>query len=294
MIVLVTGANGQVGWELCRRAQPPGLTVHGFDHAQMDITRPKQTAETIARYHPDLVVNAAAYTNVDQAETNTQQAFSVNQDGPAILATCCAELDIPLIHLSTDYVFDGSAVTPYRQDDALSPLGIYGHSKAAGEEEVRDRLHRHIILRTSWVYGIHGHNFVKTMLKFGATRDTLRVVNDQFGCPTSAGDIADTVLAIATHVSSWETPIWGTYHYCGQGIITWFDFAEEIFRIAKRLGYAGTPTVDAIPTSEYPTKTTRPVFSALDCSRLLEVFQLPQKPWQESLGQVLKELLSDD
>jgi dTDP-4-dehydrorhamnose reductase len=292
MSIVITGTNGQVGWELCRQAKMKGLAIHGFDRSQLDITDSASVAETVKKCRPHVVVNAAAYTQVDQAETDSKQAFEVNQQGPSYLAACCAESKIPLIHISTDYVFDGSADSPYRENDALSPLGIYGRSKAAGEEEVRCRLPQHVIVRTSWVYGVHGNNFVKTMLRLGNERDVIGVVNDQFGCPTSARDIADTILSMANQIQSGKMPTWGTYHYCGKGIISWFDFAEEIFRIAKQYGYTGSPKVNAITTAEYPTTVKRPAFSALNCDRLLHFFQISPKPWQESIAQTLKEILS--
>lgn len=292
MIIVVTGSNGQVGWELCRQARNRGFTVHGCDHSRLDITQMASVANILKTHRPDIIINAAAYTKVDQAETEREQAFEVNHQGAVCLAEGCAQANIPLIHISTDYVFDGTADTPYRETDPLSPLGVYGQSKAAGEEEIRKRLARHVIVRTSWVYGTHGRNFVKTMLRLGKEQEVIGVVNDQFGCPTASADIADAILSMAKQLQHEASPAWGTYHYCGQGITTWFDFAREIFKIATLLGYTGTPKINAISTSEYPTAVRRPAFSALNCDRLVQTFKIHLNPWQQSIAQTLKAILS--
>ena len=291
MNIIITGANGQVGWELCRRAEQSGITAHGLDHTALDITDADAVSDSVERLQPNLIVNAAAYTQVDQAERESETAVAVNQQGPGHLAKACAAANIPLVHISTDYVFDGTTDTPYDENAPLAPLGVYGHSKAAGEESVRARLTQHVILRTSWVYGIHGNNFVKTMLRIGRERDVIGVVNDQWGCPTAAADIANAILSLAPSLPSGLPSVWGTYHYCGKGIITWFTFAEEIFRLARQNRYPYAPKVNAITTAEYPTPVKRPAYSALNCGRIAEAFNIHPRPWQESIAETLKAIL---
>jgi len=238
------------------------------------------------------VINAAAYTKVDLAESEPDAAIRVNRTGPGLLAEWCAGAGIPMIHISTDYVFDGCGKTPYSETDPLSPLGVYGGSKAEGEAEVRRKLSRHLIIRTAWVYGVHGSNFVKTMLRLGRERESLRVVDDQAGCPTSASDIADAILTLVQRIEAGGRIPWGTYHYCGDGITTWYRFAVEIFRLARRFGYAFSPKIEPIPSSEYSTPVTRPSFSALDTTRIGDMFGIYPRPWQESLAEAVEELLT--
>src|SRR6185503_18667613 len=183
--------------------------------------------DAISRHRPGLVVNAAAYTKVDLAESEAEAARQGNEIGPGVLARACAAAAIPLVHVSTDYVFDGSKPDAYLETDPITPLGVYGHSKAAGEKAVRDALREHVILRTSWVYGEFGHNFLKTILRLAATRDELRVVGDQRGCPTSTRDLAHAILAIAPRLAARDT-VWGTYHFAGTGVTTWHGFASRI------------------------------------------------------------------
>lgn len=291
MKVLLTGAGGQVGWEIVRRAAARGVVLEARTRGELDITRSEAVQATIRQVRPDLLINAAGYTKVDQAESEPDAAFRANRTGPALLAECCADAGIPMIHLSTDYVFDGTKGAAYSEMDPISPLGVYGISKADGEAAVQERLSRHIILRTSWVYGAHGGNFVKTMLRLGRERDRLRVVSDQSGCPTAAADIADTLLILAGHMETGDSIPWGTYHYCGKGIVTWYGFAVEIFRIAGRHGYGPTPEISPIPSSEYPTPGRRPSYSALDTREITRVFDIHPRPWQESLEEVVRELL---
>lgn len=292
MKTLLTGAEGQVGWEIVRRAAAHRIFLMGFPRNDLDITVPDSVHRAFGAIRPGLVINAAAYTKVDLAESEPDAATRVNRTGPALLAECCADDGIPMIHISTDYVFDGRKKTPYSEKDPLSPLGVYGRSKAEGEAEVRRKLSRHLIVRTSWVYGVHGSNFLKTMLKMGKERDRLRVVDDQFGCPTAAADIADAVLTLAQKINDGDEIPWGTYHYCGDGITSWHRFAVEIFRVARRFGYSFLPEIEPIPGSEYSTLARRPNFSALDTTRIKETFQIYPRPWRESLAKVVEELLS--
>lgn len=293
MKILLAGAGGQVGWEIARKAAGRGFTMESRVRSELDITHPEAVQAAIRQVRPDLLINAAAYTKVDQAESEPDVAFLGNATGPGLLAECCADAGIPMIHISTDYVFDGTKGAAYSESDPISPLGIYGKSKADGEAAVREHLSRHIILRTSWVYGVHGGNFVKTMLRLGRERDHLRVVDDQSGCPTAAADIANTILTFAGRIETGDSIAWGTYHYCGKGVVTWHGFADEIFRIAGRHGYGPTPEISPIPSSEYPTPARRPPYSALDTRRITDVYDIHPRPWQESLGEVVKEIMAE-
>ena len=292
MKTLLTGAGGQVGWEIVRRAAAHHISLEGFPRNELDITNPDSILRVMKVVRPDLVINAAAYTKVDLAESEPDTASRVNRTGPGLLAQCCGDAGIPMIHISTDYVFDGRNKTPYLESEPLSPLGIYGRTKADGEAEVRRKLPRHLIMRTAWVYGVHGSNFVKTMLKLGRERDHLRVVDDQLGCPTAASDIADAILTLAQKISDGTEISWGTYHYCGEGIVSWYRFAVEIFHIAQQRGYPFSPEIEPIPSSEFPTPVRRPSFSALDCTRIKDTFRIHPRPWRESLVEVVEEILS--
>jgi dTDP-4-dehydrorhamnose reductase len=256
----------------------------------MDITDIKAVKDCIGLHQPSLVINAAAYTQVDTAESEESLAFAINQTGCTNLAQICAKNEIPLFQVSTDYVFDGRKTTPYRESDPISPIGIYGRSKAAGETEIRSNLKEHIILRTSWLYGVHGQNFVKTILKLAGTKENIRVVSDQYGCPTNAGDLAKAILAIVDKWRQQSAVAWGTYHYCGQGIVSWHEFAETIIELARRLGEVKTNRVEPITTADYPTKTRRPAFSALDCNLIKKNFGIHPKPWRESLKSTVQRL----
>src|SRR5712691_12928846 len=225
MKLLVLGAGGQVGHELCRLAWPAGYRLAAVDRDGIDITQREKVFAAMARERPDIVINAAAYTAVDRAESEPDIAWASNCSGPANLAAACRDAVIPLIHLSTDYVFDGSKSGAYREDDPVEPLGVYGKSKEAGDQAVRGALAQHVILRTAWVYSAHGRNFVKTMLRLAGERPVLRVVADQVGSPTSAGDIAAAISTIVRQIEAGNTR-WGTYHFAGAGAVTWHGFAE--------------------------------------------------------------------
>lgn len=288
MKLLVLGAGGQVGRELCRLAWPAGYRLAAFDRDGVDIAQREPVFAAVARERPDVVINAAAYTAVDRAESEPEQAWAGNCTGPAVLAAACHAAGIPLVHLSTDYVFDGSKPGPYREDDPVSPLGVYGASKEAGDRAVREALARHVILRTAWVYSAHGHNFVKTMLRLAADRPVLRVVADQTGSPTSAADIAAAIGEIVQRLASGEAK-WGTYHFAGGGAVTWHGFAEAIFDIA--VPWRGPPPrVEPITTAEYPTPARRPANSVLDCGRIGEAYGIVPRPWRAALADVIGEL----
>jgi dTDP-4-dehydrorhamnose reductase len=279
--ILVIGPSGQLGWELLLQAENLGLDVIGVSPSQLDITQPSHVENTFSNYLPSLVINAAAYTDVDRAESEEQLAFSVNRDGAANLARSCAKTGTPLVHISTDYVFNGNKKSPYDEKDPVSPLGVYGRSKEEGEQKIRSHLKQHIILRTSWLYGVHGHNFVKTMLKLGKENEILRVVADQYGSPTCAADLAVAVLVIGKYILNGSDIKWGTYHYCGQGVTSWYDFAEAIFEFARPYGSILLTRVEPTTTAQYPTKAKRPFFSALDCSLIQKHFGIKPKPWRE-------------
>ncbi len=287
--ILVTGANGQVGWELLRRAERFNVIAVGMERGQLDITNPSAVSAAVRNgaYHG--VVNAAAYTAVDKAESEPEIAYAVNRDGPANLAQACAEADIPLIHISTDYVFDGTKKGAYTVDDPVCPVSVYGASKEAGERAVRDVLPRHIILRTAWVYGAHGHNFVKTMLRLAQERDEVRVVADQWGCPTAAGDIAEAILTIINFYTDDQALEWGTYHYCGDGPTTWQGFAEAIIAASEPYGRRRVP-VHPIATTDYPTPARRPANSVLDCTKIRAAFGVAPMPWHDALQEVIKDI----
>lgn len=290
MHILVTGINGQVGHELVRRDPSTDFMVHGFNRANLDITDKKNVASIVEKIKPALIINCAAYTAVDKAEDEHDKAFAANQYGPAFLADECQRLHIPLIHLSTDYVFDGEASKPYKETDPVSPLGIYGKSKEAGEREVRSRIDHHIILRTSWVYGTHGQNFVKTMLRLGQEREELRVVNDQWGCPTYAGDIADALFVIAGKILSGTFDHWGTYHCCGSTDLTWYDFANHIVSMAKKSHTLSVKKIIPISTEQFPTPTRRPAYSVLDCRKLYSTFGIELPELTASLKSFFKDI----
>ncbi|MCP4682198.1 MAG: dTDP-4-dehydrorhamnose reductase, partial [Desulfobacterales bacterium] len=253
MKIVVTGCKGQVGWELVNQGKEMGFEIIPLDLPEFDITDKDAVYDIVTQPHVSIVINAAAYTAVDKAESESTIAFSVNQDGPAYLASSCVEAGIPLFHISTDYVYDGTKKGVYVETDPVSPLGVYGRSKAFGDAAVQERLKEHIILRTSWVCGVHGNNFVKTMLKFGQEKEILRVVADQYGCPTFAFDIAKTLLTLASGFRDGQDMTWGTFHYTGKGVTTWYDFAKHIFEIAQEYITLKVKTIEPITTAEYPT-----------------------------------------
>jgi dTDP-4-dehydrorhamnose reductase len=287
MRILLTGANGQVGRELSNCGGQRGFEILALDRSDLDITDPVSVSREVNRSGVSLVVNAVGYTAVDQAESEPELAFAVNRDGPTYLASACEKAGIPLVHISTDYVFDGQKQGAYLETDPVSPLSVYGKSKAAGEVEVREHLKEHLILRTGWLYGVHGHNFVKTMLRLGSEREKVQVVTDQYGCPTYAADLAETILRISAKLLDGRQVHWGTYHYCGKGVTSWHGFAEEIFRLVSDYASLKVKRVEPISTSEYPTPAKRPSKSVLGCSLIENTFNIRPKPWRESLAQML-------
>jgi len=291
MNILITGAHGQVGKELTSIAKQKGFDVIAASRADLDITQAQSVANFITQHAPDIVINAAAHTAVDKAEEEQELAFAINRDGAKNIAAACSRQKIPLLHISTDYVFDGTQSEPYSEKDAVSPLGVYGESKWQGEEAIRHHLNDHIILRVAWVFGAQGNNFVKTMLRLGKDRAELNVVADQFGGPSPAKDIAETLINLAEQLQKDNSLVWGTYHYCGNAKASWYDFATEIFKQGFELGLLDKKVkVNPITTAEYPTAAKRPGNSMLDCSGLKTTFGIEMPDWKEALKQVLIEL----
>jgi dTDP-4-dehydrorhamnose reductase len=284
--VLVFGQTGQVATELARQANGDiAMTCLGRDRA--DLSDPAACAAAIAASDADVVINAAAYTAVDKAESEEALATTINGTAPGAMAAACAARGIPFLHVSTDYVFDGTGTQPWQPGDATGPLGAYGRSKLVGEQAVRAAAGPHAILRTSWVFSAHGANFVKTMLRLGAARDTLTIVADQVGGPTSAADIAAALLTMARafHAGQGTT---GTYHFSGAPDISWADFAREIFAQSGL-----TCQVEDIPTTAYPTPAKRPANSRMDCTALSRDYNIERPDWRASLAHVLSDLKGD-
>jgi dTDP-4-dehydrorhamnose reductase len=287
--ILILGSGGQLGQELMRADWPAPLRPIGLSRAACDVTDAPAMQRMMHLYRPALVVNAAAYTAVDRAETEREAAFRANRDGPAVVGAICAAHGIPMLHISTDYVFDGTKSTEYLETDPVCPLGIYGLSKSEGEKALRAELDQHIILRTAWVFSSYGQNFVKTMVRLGAERDELRVVNDQIGCPTPADALAEAVIA-ASRAALNGSDVWGTFHYCGDEPVTWYGFATTIMACLR--DHTGTAAlVTPIPSSDYPTPARRPDNSVLSCSRIAEVFGIARPSWRAGLHRVLRELV---
>ena len=283
--VLVVGHRGQVARALAEAGWPEGVSLSCYGRDEIDLAEPKTVASAIVRRAPDLVINAAAYTNVDGAESEREAAFTVNRDGPAALAEACAELGVPLVHLSTDYVFDGGKDGAYVEEDSVNPLSVYGASKAAGEQAVRATLPAHVILRSAWIYAPEGKNFVRTMLHLARESGEIRVVDDQRGCPTAASELARAIVAASGRLLAGSGEF-GTFHFCGAGATTWHGFAQAIFE----LGDGPQPKLVAIPTSAYPTRASRPANSVLDGAKFRRLYGVAGRPWRESLGRCLTEI----
>ena len=291
MRLLIVGSNGQLGHDLMAQARQRGWIPTGADMPVCDITDRQSVERAIESAGPadvpvDIMINAAAYTAVDKAESEPEIAFAVNRDGAEVLARAGRDHQIPLIHVSTDYVFDGRQTRPYRPTDPVNPQGVYGKSKAEGEARIRQLWERHVIVRTAWLFGRHGANFVKTMIRLGKERDTIRVVDDQVGCPTYAGDLAGALLDAAADVTG-KTDGWGTYHYCNEGAVTWYGFTRRILTLAGRYERMRVGQILPIPTSEYPLPAPRPQYSVLDCTSFEADFGVTRRPWEVALQEML-------
>lgn len=290
MRIAVTGKTGQVVTALLA-LNAPDLTVIALGRPELDLAVPSSVRDALKTAAPDVVISSAAYTAVDKAESESDAAFAVNRDGARAVAEAAAELAIPVIHLSTDYVFDGSKTEPYLEDDATGPTSVYGRSKLEGELAVAAATDDHAILRTAWVYSPYGNNFVKTMLRLAETRDELRVVADQVGCPTSADDIARAVVAIARRMVADPSPaLRGVFHLAGRGETSWAGFARAIFDVREAVTGASMVVHD-ITTADYPTPAKRPANSRLNCDRLEAAYGLRLPRWQTSTEDVVKTLL---
>ena len=288
------GHKGQLGRDLVARARNRHIDVIGIDLPQCNIADARSVGNAVAQAgSADLMINTAAYTAVDQAETDIDAAYAVNRNGAGNLARICRRFDIPLIHISTDYVFAGLQTRPYRPFDPIGPGGVYARSKAEGEQAVRNEWERHLIIRISWLFGVCGSNFVKTMLRLGKTRTRLRVVDDQVGSPTYSGDAAEAFLSVSRRIAQGAAN-WGTYHFCNAGAVTWYAFARKIFALAKHHEQLAVRNVVPILTAHYPTPAPRPHYSVLDCSSFDKVFHITRRPWEDALKEMLAELYSTE
>lgn len=290
--LLVAGKSGQLARCLAEEARRRAVPLVALGRPELDLTHPESLARAVAAHAPRAIVNAAAYTAVDKAEAEPALAMAVNRDGAGTLAAAAARQGLPFIHISTDYVFDGRKDAPYREEDAPCPLGAYGRSKLEGETAVRAACPGAVILRTSWLYSPFGQNFVTTMLRLAATRETVRVVDDQHGAPTAAPDLAGAILDLAERLAGMDAPsaqAGGLYHLAGTGETTWHGFAAAIFAGWARRGRR-VPVLEPIATAQYPTAARRPQNSRLDCSKIARAFGLRLPAWQSSLETCLDEL----
>lgn len=291
MTILLIGAAGQVGQELAKTLAPLG-EVAAVDRSQLDLTDLSAIAQTIETQRPSLIVNAAAYTAVDKAESEPELAHRINAEAPEMMAKTAAKQGATLIHISTDYVFSGQASSPRAETDKTGPLGVYGKTKLAGEAAIRAALDEHIILRTAWVYGTQGKgNFLKTMLRLGKERETLSVVSDQVGSPTWAKDIAEAIADLGSKATSDQTPnAFGTYNYTNSGVASWYDFAIAIFEEAAALDFPlKVQSVKPIATADYPTPAQRPAYSVLSGQKIARLLGRDAPHWRRSLRAMLKE-----
>jgi dTDP-4-dehydrorhamnose reductase len=284
--LLITGGNGQVAWDLQQLAIDKTIKLVACSRAALDITNPASINQAFEQFRPDIVINTAAYTAVDKAEQETEQTFRINRDGAANLARACSTATVPLIHLSTDYIFDGKKTTLYQEDDQPAPLGVYGQSKWEGEEAVREHCPQHIILRVSGVFGRHGNNFVKTILRLAGERESLRIVADQTTCPTPAADIAETIIMLVKVINY---GLFGTYHYCSDEPTTWHHFAETIIKMAEL-----KTEIQPISTAEYPTAAKRPPYCVLDTQKIRAQFGIQPRSWRKGLLDMINEIINHD
>lgn len=281
--ILVTGGQGQVGFELCKRAWPEGVEIVAPGRRDLDLCDAGAVKAFVADREIAAIINPAAYTAVDKAETEIAAAFAVNAVAPAALAEAARAAGVPLVHVSTDYVFDGTASAPYEVDAPINPVGVYGASKAAGEFAVRLGAPRSAVVRTAWVVSARRANFMRTMLRVGQEREVVRVVGDQHGAPTFAADLADALATIALRMMTDEAAPTGVFHFTNKGVTTWKDFAAAIFAIATERGLK-TPRLEGITTADYPTPARRPGYSALSTRRIEEAYGVRPKPWADGLG----------
>lgn len=286
MRVLITGCNGQVGYCLTESLKNK-VDILALGHKGLDITDKDAVIKVVSNFNPDYIINAAAHTAVDRAEQEVELSKAINSEGPKYLAQVAQKINAVMLHISTDYVFDGEGEQPYVETDSKAPQGIYGQAKLAGEIAVAQNCQKHLILRTAWVFGEHGNNFVKTILHLARSRDELSIVGDQFGGPTYAGDIADALITMINYIDQGNQPEWGVYHFSGRPYTSWFGFAEYIFQLAQNKGVlAKKPQISSISTSDYPTPARRPANSRLDCSKIERQFSIKPSDWIAALGNI--------
>lgn len=283
---LITGAKGQVGH--CLTEQLTGKAeILAVDRDELDITDQSAVKKIVKTFKPDVIINAAAHTAVDRAESEVELSEAINVKGPQYLAEAANEIGAMILHISTDYVFEGTGSGEYKEDDQTNPQGVYGRTKLAGEIAVQQANSRSIILRTAWVFGEHGHNFVKTMLRLAKDRDSLGIVGDQFGGPTYAGDIAKTLIEIANQILAGKEDAFGVYHFTGKPYVSWYEFAKAIFAEAELQNILEkSPLVNSIATSDYPTPAKRPANSRLDLTKIKQVFNIEPSDWQVALKNI--------
>ncbi|XAG87480.1 dTDP-4-dehydrorhamnose reductase [bacterium 19CA01SA08] len=288
MHIFVFGSNGQVGKALVSLLeQQTEFTFDAFDRQQCDVTDEQKVRELVLAKQPDIIINATAYTAVDKAEDEPEKAFLVNEKGALCLALAAKEVNALLLHISTDYVFDGESEGEYNESDIVNPSSVYGDSKLAGERAIAGAWSKHITLRTAWVFGEHGQNFVKTMLRLAENRDELGIVNDQFGGPTYAGDIAAALVRLAYLYSKKELDLYGIYHFSGQPFVSWFEFAEEIFNKAlEHEVLEAKPILNKLTSAQFPTKAKRPKNSRLSLQKIGKDFSISPSDWQKALDNI--------
>lgn len=287
MRVLVTGCNGQVGYCLTEiLSTNENVSLLAVDREELDITNREAVNEAVKAFKPTIIINAAAHTAVDKAEDEVELSFAINRDGPKYLAEAAKEVDAAILHISTDYVFEGNKVGEYVETDETNPQGGYGASKLAGEIAVAEACDKHVILRTAWVFGEHGNNFVKTMLRLAANRDELSIVGDQFGGPTYAGDIAKALVEIAKTISNDKPVDYGVYHYSGLPHVSWYEFADAIFNAAVKERIVNKPKLSSIATEQYPTPAKRPSNSKLNTRKINEAFGIEASDWAKELQNI--------
>ncbi|ARP39469.1 dTDP-4-dehydrorhamnose reductase [Vibrio syngnathi] len=288
MRVLITGCNGQVGSCLTKQlSNNENTLVLALDREHLDITSQESVNAVVSEFQPTIIINAAAHTAVDKAEEEVELSYAINRDGPKFLAQAAQNLGAAILHISTDYVFEGDKVGEYLESDLTNPQGVYGKSKLAGEIAVTEACDKHIILRTAWVFGENGNNFVKTMLRLGENRDTLSIVGDQFGGPTYAGDIASTLIKIANLINEGDVVEYGVYHYSGLPHVSWFEFADAVFNIAVEQGViASKPSLTSIATEQYPTPAKRPSNSQLSTEKIMTLLAVEPSDWKAALSNI--------
>jgi len=285
MKYLVTGAKGQLGREVVFALQAEKENVIGIGREELDLGKPEQVAESIASYHADWVINCAAHTHVDKAEENEAVVFKVNRDSAKAIAEGVSSYGGCLLHVSTDFIFDGQQSHPYSEEDSANPLGVYGQSKWEGEQGVSEIIPDALILRTAWVYGIQGHNFVKTVLRLASERDELRIVDDQVGAPSWTADITRAILSLIKNNDK------GIFHFTNEGVASWYDFANEIVSIARNLGYpVKAQHVTPISTSEFPLPAKRPSYSVMSKKKIRQSLAYPIPHWRDSLIAMMEQL----